>query len=168
RTFPASREELFEYDVLIFGDVNPSLLSPSIMNHIYEIVNSRGGGVVFIAGPRYTPLAYRGTPIADLLPMNIDTVTVPAADGAIDEALRLRLTPLGQACPMMQLAETTAANERVWSEQLTPLRWMLSAPDLRPGGRVLAEHPKSRTDHGTALPVITLQFVGAGKVAFHA
>src|SRR6185295_16421130 len=36
RTFPASRDELFQYDVLIFGDVNPALLSPTIMNNIYE------------------------------------------------------------------------------------------------------------------------------------
>ena len=64
RAFPASRDELFQYDVLIFGDVNPSLLSPSIMNNIYEFVTVRGGGLIFIAGPRYTPLAYRETPLA--------------------------------------------------------------------------------------------------------
>src|SRR5205823_15096064 len=108
RSFPASRDELFQYDVLIFGDVNPSLLSPTIMNNIYEFVTVRGGGVIFIAGPRYMPLAYRDTPIAHLLPMNLDTVNVP--ETALLESFRPRLTPLGQASPMMQLADAAPAN----------------------------------------------------------
>ena len=42
RVFPVSRDELFAFDVLIFGDVNPALLSPSIMQNIYEFVTVRG------------------------------------------------------------------------------------------------------------------------------
>jgi hypothetical protein len=168
RTFPAGRDELFQYDVLIFGDVNPALLSPSIMNNIYEFVTVRGGGVIFVAGPRYTPLAYRDTPLAALLPMNLDTVSIPDPDAVITESFRPRLTPLGLASPTMQLADAAAANEKLWREELTPLRWLASVPDVRPGVRVLAEHPTRRTDRGTALPIIYLQFVGAGKVVFHA
>src|SRR5437762_2075053 len=164
RTFPASRDELFQYDVLIFGDVNPSLLSPTIMNNIYEFVTVRGGGVIFIAGPRYMPLAYRDTPIAHLLPMNLDTVTVPDANSATSDSFRPRLTPLGQASPMMQLDDAGSTNERVWNQQLAPLRWMIDIPDQRPGVRVLAVHPTRRTDRGAALPVIMLHFIGAGKI----
>jgi hypothetical protein len=167
RAFPASRDELFQYDVLIFGDVNPSLLSPSILNNIYEFVTVRGGGVIFIAGPRHTPVAYRDTPLAPLFPMNLDTVSVPDSDAVLAESFRPRLTPLGLASPMMQLADTAIANEKLWREELTPLRWFASVPDLRPGVRVLAEHPTRRTDRGTPLPIICLQFVGAGKVVFH-
>src|SRR5436190_3294717 len=168
RTFPVGRDELFQYDVLIFGDVNPSLLSPSIMNNIYEFVTVRGGGVIFIAGPRYMPLAYRDTPLAALFPMNLDTVSVPDADAVLTESFRPRLTSLGLASPMLQLADTAAANERLWREQLAPLRWLARVPDLRPGVRVLAEHPTLRTDRGAPLPIICLQFLGAGKVVFHA
>jgi hypothetical protein len=32
------------------------------------------------AGPRYTPLAYRDSPLAPLMPMNLDTVSVPDSD----------------------------------------------------------------------------------------
>ena len=90
RVFPVSRDELFTYDVLIFGDVNPALLSPSIMKNIYEFVTVRGGGVIFIAGPRYTPLAFRDTPLAPLLPLSLDTVSVPdpgrGSDGVVSPA----------------------------------------------------------------------------------
>ena len=56
RVFPVNREELFAYDVLIFGDVNPSFLSRSVMENIVAFVEQRGGGLVVLAGPRYTPL----------------------------------------------------------------------------------------------------------------
>src|SRR4029077_8691899 len=64
RVFPLRREELFEYDVLLFGDVNPAFLSATVMSNIAAFVEEKGGGVVFIAGPRYTPLEYRDTPLA--------------------------------------------------------------------------------------------------------
>jgi hypothetical protein len=168
RVFPVSKDELFAYDVLIFGDVNPSLLSPSIMQNIYDFVTVRGGGVIFIAGPRYTPLAYRDTPLEPLLPLSLDTVQVPDPDRVVTEQFRPRLTPLGRASPMMQLADDPAANEKLWQTGLAPLRWYASVPDLRPGVRVLAEHPTARNDAGRPLPIMALQFVGAGKVVFHA
>jgi hypothetical protein len=168
RVFPVSRDELFTYDVLIFGDVNPALLSPSIMQNIYDFVTVRGGGVIFIAGPRYTPLAFRDTPLEPLLPLSLDTVSVPDQDRQVTEEFRPRLTPLGRASPMMQLADDPAANEKLWQTGLAPLRWFATVPDLRPGVRVLAEHPTARTDDNRALPIIALQFVGAGKVVFHA
>jgi hypothetical protein len=168
RLFPVSRDELFAYDVLIFGDVNPAMLSPSIMQNIYEFATVRGGGVVFIAGPRYTPLAFRDTPLAPLFPMELDTVRIPDADAVVTESFRPRLTPLGLASPMMQLADTPAENEKLWRERLTPLLWFATVPDLRPGVRVLAEHPSKVGDGGQPLPIIALSFVGAGKVLFHA
>jgi hypothetical protein len=168
RLFPVSRDELFSYDVLIFGDVNPSLLSPSIMQNIYEFVTVRGGGLIFIAGPRYTPLAFRDTPLAPLFPMDLDTVRIPDPDAPLTESFRPRLTPLGLASPTMQLADTPAANQRLWQEQLPALRWFATLSDLRPGVRVLAEHPSKVGDDGRPLPIICLQFNGAGKVLFHA
>jgi hypothetical protein len=170
RSFPVSRDELFQYDVLIFGDVNPALLSPSIMNNIYEFVTARGGGVIFIAGPRYTPLAYRNTPLAALFPMNVENVSLPEAS-SLAEPFRPRLTPLGEASSVMQIADpgdSVGANERLWREELTPLRWFIDISGLRPGARVLAEHPTRRNAAGEPLQIICLQFVGAGKVIFHA
>jgi hypothetical protein len=168
RVFPVSRDELFSYDVLIFGDVNPALLSPSIMQNVYEFVTVRGGGLVFIAGPRHTPLAYRDSPLAPLFPMDIDAVSVPDLDASVTDSFRPRLTPLGQTSPTMQLADSPAASDRLWREGLPPLRWLATVQGVRPGVRVLAEHPTKVGEGGTPLPVICLQFVGAGKVLFHA
>jgi von Willebrand factor type A domain len=168
KVFPVSREELFKYDVLMFGDVNPAFLSPSVMSNIYEFVTTRGGGLIFIAGPKYTPLSYRDTALAPLLPLDLDTAQVPDVDAIVKEEFRPRLTALGLSSPQMQIADTAIGNTRLWNEQLPPLRWHVTAPDLRPGVRVLAEHPTKKGNGGKPLPLITLQFVGSGKVVFHA
>ncbi|QDU28403.1 hypothetical protein ETAA8_35030 [Anatilimnocola aggregata] len=166
--FPVSREELFKYDVLILGDVNPALLTQSVLENIYEFVNVRGGGLVLMAGPKYMPLAYRDSPLAALLPANVDSFTVPDPDQVIKTSFHPRLTPLGINSPALQLTDNAADNLKLWNETLAPLRWLVSTSDLRPGVRVLAEHPELRGLDNQPLPLITLQFHGAGKVVFHA
>ena len=55
RSFPVRRDELFKYDVVIFGDVNPALIGPGVMRNLADFVTEKGGGLVFISGPRFTP-----------------------------------------------------------------------------------------------------------------
>ena len=168
RVFPVSRDELFSYDVLIFGDVNPAALSPSIMNNIYEFVTVRGGGLIFISGPRYTPAAFHDTPLAPLFPADPASILTPDPDAVLSDSFRPKLSPLGVASPMLQLADSAAANQKLWNEQLMPIRWHVTVPSVRPGVRVLAQHATLVSESGEPLPIITLQFVGAGKVVFHA
>ena len=56
---------------------------------------------------------------------------------------------------------------RIWQD-LPPLYWLLEAPHVKPAARVLAEHPTRLADDGRQLPVFMMQYVGAGKVLFHA
>lgn len=167
--FPVRRDELFQYDVVVYGDVDPRHLNESVLQNIAAFVTERGGGLVFLAGPRYLPLAYRETPLARLMPINLDTVRVPDPEVVLDEAteFRAQLTPLGLATPHLQLAETPESNREVWQE-FPPLRWLLEAPDVQPAARVLAVHPTRSGATGENLPLVILQQVGAGKVLFHA
>ncbi len=169
RGFPVRREDLFEYDVLLFGDVNPAFLSVGVMQNIADFVEKKGGGAVFIAGPLYTPLAYRHTPIAPLLPVDLETATTPAGDQAdvITTGFRVVPTELGLASPQMQLGTSLADTKQIWAN-LPDLYWLLETPNLKPAARVLAEHPTLLGADGRKLAVISLQFVGAGKVLFHA
>lgn len=168
KDFPVKREELFQYDVLIFGDVNPAFLSRSMMENIRAFVEERGGGVIFMAGARYTPLSYRDTPLATLFPIDLNTAVLPDPQIPIKQGFLPRPTPLGAGSPLLQLADSPTESLRIWSERLPHLYWLLEANDLKPGARVLLEHPTRTNTHGQNLPVIALQFVGAGKVVFHA
>ena len=168
RVFPVNREELFGYDVLVFGDVNPAHLSTSTMQHISDFVAERGGGVVFLAGPRHTPQAYDDTPIEMLFPFSLATISAPSADAVLDDQVEFRPAPtrLGLTSPQMQLASTVPASLAMW-RRMPPLFWLLEAPDLKPATRVLAAHPTRSGINGANLPVICMQFVGAGKVICH-
>ena len=166
QVFPVNRDELFAYDVLIFGDVNPSFLSRTTLENISDFVTQRGGGVIFLSGPRHTPLAYRGTPLEELFPVLLGTATVPGAEALLMDSFQPQVTQMGWASPQLLLADNPAENLAAW-RQLPPLFWLLEAPDLRPGARVLVEHPSRTGTLGKNVPVICIQFVGAGQVVFH-
>lgn len=167
RLFPVRREELFEYDVVIFGDVNPAGLGRLERDNLADFVKVRGGGLVVIAGPRYTPLAYRDTPLADLFPVDLTSAAAPDPNQVLTQKFSIQPTTLGMSSPQMQLGDTPAESMRIWSH-LDGVYWLLETPDLKPAARVLAEHPTRTGRTGRNLPVITMQYVGAGKVIFHA
>jgi len=165
RFFPVRREELLAYDVVILGDVNPALLSEAALEHLSEFVlrKSKGGALVLVAGPRWMPAAYRGTPLAALMPVD------PGTARAVESGARgfvFQPTELGLASPAMQLGDTPAETEAIW-KGLPPLYWMVEAPDLKPAARVLAEHPSRTGPDGRRLPLVAMQYVGAGRVLMH-
>jgi hypothetical protein len=166
RTFPVRREELFAYDVVIFGDVNPSYLSASVLNNLADFVEKKGGGLALVAGAQYTPLAYRNTPLEPLFPIDLSSASLPEAGQSLDQAFVVQPTELGLASPQMQLGDTPADNLRIWQD-LPPLYWLLEAGQVKPAARVLAEHPTRLGTDGRPLPVFVMQYVGAGKVLFH-
>lgn len=167
KVFPVAKRELFAYDVLILGDVNPEFMSRSAVENIVDFVTTRGGGIVFIAGPRSMPMAWRDTPLEALLPIQLRAAVMPSRDEPLTEPIRVSATRLGLLAPHVQLAEGTADNQQAW-ENLPPLFWMMSCAETRLGARVLVERAGTMADEADRLPIIVLQFVGAGKVVFHA
>ena len=169
RMFPERREDLFSYDVIILGDLDPSLLGASAMQNLAAFVDQpgKGGALVLIAGPMYMPMAYRDTPLAKLMPIDPGSVRLPDPNQPITEGFVLKPTELGLASPAMQLGDSPAETQAIW-QNLPELYWFADAPDLKPAARVLAEHPTVTTRDGRPLPIFMMQYVGAGKVLFHA
>lgn len=167
-SFPVRRDDIFKYDVIILGDVNPSLLNPAMLQNVVDFVHQpgKGGALVCIAGPRYMPLAFRGTALEDLLPVRASTVRIPVADADLREPIRLLPTELGLMNPGMQLGDSPVESSEIW-DRLPGVYWAVDAPDLKPGARVLAERGNGVGPDGTPLPAIVMQYVGAGKVLFH-
>lgn len=170
QSFPSRREDLFAYDVVILGDANPSLLGDAAIKNLTDFVDqpTKGGALILIAGPSYMPTAYRETPLARLFPFSARERSYPKASDAVTTSFVVRPTDLGLADPAMQLGATMQETEAIW-RGLAPLGWMLPLGTLKPGVRVLAEGPVAPGDPaGHRLPVFCLQYVGAGKVLFHA
>jgi hypothetical protein len=170
RSFPLARDELFEYDVLLLGDLDPRLLPRSVWPELTKFVREKGGGAVFIAGPRFLPWSYGDVPdVAPLLPFEL--AAIPAGGGPlsanVSRGFVVRPAPLGMQLPPLQLGDTPAETDQIWSN-LPALYWLAELDQWKPTAQVLAEHPVHTTSRGRHLPVIVGQFVGAGKVWFHA
>ena len=167
RVFPVRREELFAYDVLIFGDVDPAYLSSLVMENIAAFVEEKGGGAVFIAGPQFNPRAYENTPLARLFPIQLRSLGAPPPGQNLTESFAVQPTELGIASSHMQLGDTPEESAEVW-KNLPGLYWLLDSSTLKPGARVLAEHPTRTGPDGKKAPIFVMQYVGAGKSLFHA
>ncbi len=167
-TFPVRREELFEYDVILFGDVNPALLSASALQNVTDFVKEKGGGIIFVAGPEHMPLAYRNTPLAEIIPIDLTTATVPDGRTPLVEGFRVEPTDAGLAKPQMQLGDSLAETGEIWQQRLDKLYWLLEIGRLKPVAQSLAEHPHRVSADGRKLPIFIYAISGAGKVLFHA
>ena len=188
--FPRTRSELFAYDVILLGDVDwrkfdrtDESSSKRILKLIAEFVE-QGGGLALQAGVDYrNPLSFVGTPLAPLLPINVDTTDKRLSD-SMDVSFGIELTPAGMAHPIFSVVpgqdggvptpEYTAAT---WGGDV-PLSeewrwyWLYRAPGgLRPGAVDLARvRPGSAgrrdflTDRGEPMVVFATMSFGRGQV----
>jgi hypothetical protein len=165
-TMPAAKEELFSYDVVLIGDADPSFLSQSQMQNLFQFVTEKGGGILFIAGENFDPLSYKGTPLEPLLPIELAEARNPTAVGNALSSFRPELTGEGRTSPIFRFGDDEASSTQIWQE-LPELLWLLEAPRKKPAALVLAEHPTLTGSDGK-LPVFLYQFVGKGKSMFNA
>ncbi len=165
-TFPAAKDDLFAYDVVLFGDTDISFLSQTQMQNLVEFVTVKGGGLLFIAGELFNPTAYRGSPIEILFPIELSDARNPTSSGQNITAFRPELTLEGRSSPIFRFGDNDASSAQIWQE-LPELFWYIEAPRKKPLALVLAEHPSVVGSNGR-IPLIVYQFLGAGKTMFHA
>lgn len=176
--FP-SREELFAFDAVILGDVDPkhAKLGERNMQLLRDFVRERGGGMLFLAGIHGSmPNAYRDTPLADVLPVVPSDDELPEEKTILTNDLRDGyrpvLTPVGQQHPIFRFVTDDAQNAEIW-QSLPTMFFSAGRYRMKPGAEVLATHPMlpaRRTVGGESStdlhPLAVQQFVGAGRVLF--
>ncbi len=176
REFPKEFAALDEYDVLIFGDVDPSRLASTpvavkaILENIRKFVDN-GGGLAVICGEGWTPRAYADSPLDQLLPVDI---TVDSDGGGpmrnyVDE-WKPKLSAVGRTHPIMQLRSDPEENRALWedrNEGLMELRWWYPIRKASPAAQVLAYHPNERNRFGN-FPLYVTGSYGDGPVFFSA
>lgn len=165
--FPVSRDQLFAYDTVIFGDVNLQYLSPSVLKNLTDFVGEAGGGLIMIAGQQFNPVSYKGTDLETLLPIDLEGVKIPPPDEPIITPFHPQLTLEGQKSTPIFRFDTDEDNSREIWNSLPGFHWLIDVPTIKPGAIVFAEHP-TRLGAERRLPVILMQRFGAGKVIFHA
>ena len=69
--FPVKKEDLYQYDVVILGDADPAYFSQAVFENLDQFVREKGGGLIVVAGPRFSPQAYANTKLEGLLPVEL-------------------------------------------------------------------------------------------------
>jgi hypothetical protein len=174
--FP-SKIELNQFDVVIFGDVDPK--DAKVARHLGDVadfVREHGGGFLMIAGERYSPYAYKDSPLRDVLPVEVSGREPPDVDRV--ESYRPELTPVGRFHPIFRFSPEEQKNTVIWNH-LAKLFWWSEGYRAKWGAEVLAVQPQVKSQgpapgpDGTAsagdpglLPLVVQQFVGAGRSMF--
>jgi hypothetical protein len=170
--FP-TKEELNGYDVVLFGDVDPKdrKIGARNLQHLADFVKERGGGFLMIAGPRYSPRAYKESPLRDVLPVQPTGVSPPEDEYPM--GFRPELTSVGRFHPILRFSPDEAANKAIWNH-LAELHWWTEGYRIQRAAEVLLVHPKrpapdsSRAGGGGegGYPLFVQQFVGSGRSMF--
>jgi len=168
RRFPQSAEELADFDVVILGDVDPRgyWISPAQLELLADFVVRRGGGLAFIAGELHNPHDFRGTPLADLLPVRIDPAFTGTYASRLEAGFRPRLTAAGREAPMFRWQAGADENLAAFAA-LPELYWFARTGGARLGAETLLEHPAARLESGP-LPLVVSGRCGAGRTYFQA
>ena len=159
-SFPL-REELFRYDAVLLGDVDPSKLGPDAAETLRRFVEE-GGGLVIQSGRAANPLSWVNTPLADLLPIEPDRN--PGPGSSLKDPFLPTPTPDGLATDAFRLADTPAETALVFAK-LPGMIWNTPVSRLKPGARALLSHPSQRCATGP-VPLMATQSYGRGRVAW--
>ncbi len=162
--FPATREELFAYDLLVFGDLPASALTPTQLETIRDFV-VEGGGFIHIAGRVAGPATFVNTPLADVLPVEFQAATFPIDSGNRAQSFRPELTPLGVRSAVLRLDDDPVESVRIW-RSLPEIYWHYPVTKLKPGCETLLAHPTAKTTDGKPMPLLAAHYYGKGYAVF--
>jgi uncharacterized membrane protein len=168
KRFPESIEEMLKYDVVIFGDVDPRQFTDAQLQLVKDFVSKRGGGFGMVAGPRFSPAAYRNTAFEELLPVLITRVQ-EGRPPSIKDGFRPELTRDGAESSIFRFFEDKAKNENFIKNEIQPIFWFCQGVQVKPGsGEVYAQHPTVTAPDGRKAPLLVLGRYGAGRTLFSA
>ena len=162
--YPVTREALFAYDAIVFGNVEADFFSREQLELTARFVAERGGGLLVLGARSFERQGLTGTPLEEVLPVDLTdrrTATV-AADGGDGEGRVLNapaLTVDGGRHPATRLASAVDDNRRAW-QALPPLASVALVGGARPGAQVLAV---TASPGGEGHPLIAVQRYGQGR-----
>jgi len=166
--FPSRKDELFNYDLVVFGDVDPKHISGAQLENLSEFVSKFGGAMVMVAGKRFSPGAYRRSVMEKMLPVEFDSPSIESSsqDPTAEKPIRLELTAAGRSNPMLRLSDKDDENIALW-KQLPPLYWVAKVSRPKPAAEVLLVDPDpARESRFGKMPVIAVQKYGLGQVMY--
>lgn len=162
--FPSTREALFAYDALIVANVEADFFKRAQLQMVADFVSERGGGLLVFGGRSFTQRGLLGTPIEEVLPVELNDRRGGLARASLDidstpKHHGVTLTVDGETHAIMRLGETADHTRRKWSA-LPALASAAALGGPRPGATVLAV---TSTAGGVVVPLVAVQRYGRGR-----
>ncbi|MBI3722849.1 hypothetical protein HY251_02675 [bacterium] len=174
-TLPRSKEQLMTFDVVVLMDPNPSAFDRELADNLKWFVGGDdkgmggGGGLLFVAGEKYTTSLFRMEDLRsllDLMPIVPDLELADSLRGPWTEAWPFKLTEEAEENSITRLDPSLARSKLIWPK-LPGAFWHYPVLREKPGGAVLVRHADSRTS-GREPPLVTAHFYGRGRAIFNA
>ncbi len=172
--FPATAEELFEYDAIVMFDPDWTAITVDQLQMLDRWLAQQAGGMVLVAGPIYHPqwTRLRTDPrvsiISGFFPVNLSS-RGPLLDGGRqggENAWPPKFTPEARRAEFLMIADDPQSSSEAWDE-FDGVYDFVGVKSAKPGSKVYAYFSDPTTDVGGSLPVyLASQFYGAGRVYF--
>ena len=158
------RKELFEYDLLILGDVPAAFWSPEQQEVVKDFV-AEGGGLIHVAGRNHAPAGWAKTPIADVLPVEFEAARFPIESPQRPVGFRPQVAPAAARAPVLALEEDPLDNARLW-RTLPEIYWHYPVTKLKPAAEAFLTHPTAKLADGKPMPLLAGHYYGKGYTLF--
>ena len=173
--YPESKEILFNFDAIIFGNINASNFTEKQLEDTVEFVRTRGGGFLMLGGTQSLgnsdmAKSYLNTPIAELLPVELELGDPPEkvplnlapSEVPTPKMFKFKLTTEGKTDPLMELVDNATENLQRW-EKMPELYGYSKVKRAKAGATILAEHPTDKNEFGNRILMATHNY-NAGRV----
>jgi len=173
--YPESKEILFNFDAIIFGNIDASNFTKKQLEDTVEFVRTRGGGFLMLGGTQSLgnsdmAKSYLNTPIAELLPVELELGDPPEnvplnlapSEVPTPKMFKFKLTTEGKTDPLMELVDNATENLQRW-EKMPELYGYSKVKRAKAGATILAEHPTDKNEFGNRILMATHNY-NAGRV----
>ena len=156
--YPEGPADIYQFDLIVLGNVNPERWPPGLAKSIADSVIDRGKSLVIIAGPDIVRLA-RVRELNPLFPVEIGMRAGIPVKGPIS----LRITSEAAALPYFSVNADT--HDVLPSQALPPVDRLFAPVRKRPAATVLLESTQHANAHGKLI-VMAEHTVGRGRVLY--
>ncbi len=163
---PDTLEAWEPFDVVVLGDIRSDLFSESQLSTLKEHIETKGCGLLWIAGEGATPDSWTGSELSSLLPYAAGKSDSISNQSQQDAPSVMTLTPEAMRIGMLISDEGEQSTVNDPSTGWSILRWTRTIPDedLKPGIAVLARGDRLESSESSAL--VTSMRYGAGQVGY--
>ncbi len=167
---PRTRREMFDYHVILIGDVPPEKLGNTEeqrndwLQLLVEFVEF-GGGVGMLWGEEAMPERYRGSPLEDLLPVVLEDQFQLKRIKLDTQAFRPQLDNPAHPHEITMLRPERRTNVRLWEEDLAKLVTYYPVQQVKAGAEAILRHPIDQNRFGKRVIAAT-GFYPRGRTFF--